>query len=738
MIRKTIAFFFAVNTGLCLAQTSAKNPFELITPIVLDEYIQPQKQEAAEVHTINLQGLGSGTQKAQKPEEAVDLNLTPLEEEEVAKTYMTLFPQIIDSHAVQSIIGHEDFCSLQDLQKLNVLSGTASNKTHSLKHIFPTKTQAGAICKTLILGNPTSNKQTLLQRQQEIRFFLKNPEVRVRLQEQLDIIAKNERIFLNYFKTFSPIEEKELNAYYFSSALFKPLNTSPKSLEAFYLSSRALTMLGFVPVQIWQRLATEIARTYQETGSFPQIFTHLPQIMQNTCKKGFLDLLHQHNPRTNGLKKIESADGRAFSIAATGKEHASWGDIALGAEHQLTEGHKPSNAIKHVGIKALAQLFGVIPAAYFDAGTAQLAYKTVQENKQFTSILKNFHTKLHAAAQIVKAYREIYTLLDESPLHHDGLLEDFMFYRNGFFDKLIETLETNTWINRPFSFISNWGQILATNQQLERHKAQIAQPLYEIGLLDTIVAAATVIDQTTASSLPISFASYENAELPSLVAQKFWNPLVTTHKAILNTIELLPEKTHALLFTGPNGSGKSTNTKGIIFNIILSQTLGIAFAQEFKIAPYTKLIAAFNEQEDVAQDLSSFMAEKLRIDSLCRTIENLHPDERVFVFMDEAVKGTVEEAAGEIILETCLKLAKQPQAHALVITHTQAPTQAEQLTNGIFKNYFVEVLEPRINEFIRTFVLKEGAAQWWFSSPETRKAFIKFLSNEEEMKITAA
>ncbi|HAU30256.1 TPA: hypothetical protein DCW54_01335 [Candidatus Dependentiae bacterium] len=738
MIRKTIAFFFAINAGLCFAQTSIKNPFELIAPIVLNEYIQPQKQETTEAHEINLQGLGSGAQEVKKAEEAVNLNLTPLEEEEVVKTYISLFPQIIDSHIVHNIIGHEDFCSLQDLQKLNVLSGTASDKTHSLKHIFPTKTQAGAICKTLILGHPTSNKKTLLQRQQEIRFFLKHPEIRVKLQEQLDVIAKNERIFLNYFKAFSPIEERELNSYYFNAKFLKPINKSPKTLEAYHLSIRALTMLGFVPVQIWQRLSTEIARTYQETGSFPQIFTHLPEIMHNTCKKGFLDLLHQHNPRTNGLKKIESTDGRAFSIAATGKEHTSWGDIALGAEYQLTEGHTPSNQIKRVGIRALSQLFGIIPAAYLDAGTAQLAYQTIQENKRFASILKNFHTKLHATAKIVQAYREIYTLIEGSPLQHDGLLEEFMLFRDNSFNQMVETLEQNKWINRPFSFISNWGQILATNQQLETYKAQIAQPLYEIGLLDTIAATATVIDQTTASSLPISFASYENSEQPSLVALKFWNPLVTTHKAVLNSIELLPEKAHGLLFTGPNGSGKSTNTKGIIFNIILSQTLGIAFAQEFKIAPYTKLFAAFNEQEDVAQDLSSFMAEKMRIDALCRTIEKLRPDERVFVFMDEAVKGTVEEAAGEIILDTCLKLAKQPQAHALVITHTQAPTQAEQLTNGIFKNYFVEVLEPRINEFIRTFVLKEGAAQWWFSSPETRKAFIKFLSNEEEMKIAAA
>ncbi len=724
MIRKTTQLLW-LATCLVGVNYAHANIFEDLSPIILSEYIDKQKQNEQAKHTINLEAQNSNPAPNNQ---TIDLNLQPLESDEIAKTYLTLLPLIVD----QAQQPTPKTCSLKDLQKLNVLTGTTSHPTHSLKHLFQTKTHVGNICKTIIFSAPTSDQATLEQRQQEVRFLLKNPELRTKIQTQLNIIAENERIFLNYFKVFSPVEEEALNAYYFKSAAFNSLNKSRLGLDSFYLCTRALTLLGFVPIQAWQRLTGEVALAYDQAGSLPKTLANAPEIIRNTCTKGFWDLVHQHNPRTNIL--TEQTDGNVFYPVPTGKEHISWGDIALGLEFKMTDGKKPQNPIKKVGIKTISKLLGILPAAYFDFGSARLAYLVFQENKRFASTLKNFHTKLHAAAQIIKAYKAIHNLIAETPLRYNNSLDDLFFTGNINLEQLIKTLETDRWINKGFSLATDWGQILATNKQLEAFKTQISLPLYEVGMLDTIVSAATTMDQALAENLPVSFALYDESSRPTLIATNFWNPLVATHKAVLNSIELLPENTRGLLFTGPNGSGKSTNTKGIIFNIILSQTLGIAFAQEFRIAPYHQIVAAFNEQEDVAQDLSSFMAEKLRIDSLCKTVANLTTGTRVFVFMDEAVKGTVEEAAGEIILDTCLKLAKQPEVNALVITHTQAPTQAEELTNGIFKNYFVEVLQPKTNEFVRTFVLKEGSAQWWFASPETRKAFIAFLSNEEEMK----
>ena len=55
-------------------------------------------------------------------------------------------------------------------------------------------------------------------------------------------------------------------------------------------------------------------------------------------------------------------------------------------------------------------------------------------------------------------------------------------------------------------------------------------------------------------------------------------------------------------------------------------------------------------------------------------------------------------------------------------THFLKPTDLEHDTNHAFVNYHVELLEPELGQFIRTFKLVPHANLWWFGKNETDAA----------------
>lgn len=728
IFNKTLIRVFVATLFFNVAISAhAQDLFKEIAPLLLAPE-KPAEQQTSD-YKINLTNAQQ-TKQIAIPKLCINRDLKPLTKNEIIKTYLMLFEaQEVTPYASGF---NEKICSINELKKLNVLAGTQSSTTTSLKGVIPTKTAAGEIVKTVTLATPTTAINVLEERQKKIEFFLNNPEILQKIQAQLQIIGTNEAAFLTYFKTLDDIEQNALNEFYFR---FKKLNNSRTGLNAFYLISRTSTLAGMLPMQIWQQVFAHAGAEFKnQPGSYLEKLSNLiknvPQIIVDGAKDGAVDLFQQHNPKTNTLSRVNQDE--SFTIIPTGKTNPSWGDLALFREHTLTKGVYPKNKFKKIGIKTLANIIGFAPILYTDLVSAQVANQTIQQHKKFLSVLRNFHTKLNAGAKIAQAYKTIYTLLEGTPLHCSEL-ESLFFESNTSKRGTLSKLLHSKPINKRFSAIkSEWGELLATNHQVEEEKNTLVKPLYKIGEIDLFAATAQSILSAENAKRPWCFTTYfdvEKSNEPYFSSKNFWNPLVAEKEVVLNSIVLDPKKSRNILFTGPNGSGKSTNTKAILFNIILSQTLGITFSQSFGLTPYTKIMTAHEEQEDIAKSMSSFMAEKMRIDTICEKIISAGKTDRIFFFMDEPIKGTVEEAAGKIILEACLKIAKSSQVNTLVITHTKAPLAAEKLTDGQFRNYFVDVLENKDGTFNRTFVLKEGTADWWFSNPTTRKSFIDFLSN---------
>ena len=63
----------------------------------------------------------------------------------------------------------------------------------------------------------------------------------------------------------------------------------------------------------------------------------------------------------------------------------------------------------------------------------------------------------------------------------------------------------------------------------------------------------------------------------------------------------------------------------------------------------------------------------------------------------------------------------------MLAVHSELPTELEEYTKGIYKNFHVELTENNSGQFIKTFKLIPAKNDWWFNDNLKRKRFISYL-----------
>lgn len=94
-----------------------------------------------------------------------------------------------------------------------------------------------------------------------------------------------------------------------------------------------------------------------------------------------------------------------------------------------------------------------------------------------------------------------------------------------------------------------------------------------------------------------------------------------------------------ILITGPNAAGKTTLLKTTLFNIILSQQLGLGCYKKAQINPYSYIHCYINIP-DTSQRDSLFQAEARRCKEILDNLVNTERKERHFCIFDEIYSGT--------------------------------------------------------------------------------------------------
>ncbi len=184
-----------------------------------------------------------------------------------------------------------------------------------------------------------------------------------------------------------------------------------------------------------------------------------------------------------------------------------------------------------------------------------------------------------------------------------------------------------------------------------------------------------------------------------------------------------------MILTGPNGCGKSTFMKSTAFSIIIAQALGIAPCQNATISIFKEIVTSIGVKEDLGKGVSTFMAQQNRITQMHNTVSNLKENEFVLLLGDEVYNGTTEILGAKLVYDFCRYIGNIKNVVSIWATHFDRPAKLENDMPGIFTNYHVELLEPEIGKFIRTFKLVKGANEWWFNDPEKAERFVMWLEN---------
>jgi energy-coupling factor transporter ATP-binding protein EcfA2 len=119
--------------------------------------------------------------------------------------------------------------------------------------------------------------------------------------------------------------------------------------------------------------------------------------------------------------------------------------------------------------------------------------------------------------------------------------------------------------------------------------------------------------------------SFKDAYFPTLMRDK---PVKNTYKLDKH-----------LLITGPNAAGKTTLLKTTIFNIIISQQMGVGFYKKATIHPYDMIHCYINIPDTSARD-SLFQAEAKRCKDILEKIAAPSSALRHFCVFDELYSGT--------------------------------------------------------------------------------------------------
>lgn len=274
-------------------------------------------------------------------------------------------------------------------------------------------------------------------------------------------------------------------------------------------------------------------------------------------------------------------------------------------------------------------------------------------------------------------------------------------------NKLINMLDTNTFTGKP-SFWSISGRVLATYELMKQVKDELAPIYAAAGELDMYVALANLYKSREGKEARYCMVNFiENNTTPIIDAHNFWNPFINPDVVITNTIKFDTSCPNSIL-TGPNTGGKSTVIGGIMLNVLMAQTFGIAPSESLTMTPFTKLNCFMNIADDIATGASLFKSEVMRAKKLLEMVQALAANELSFVIIDEVFTGTSPKEGEMAALRFAEHLGSYKNNIGIIATHYPKMVELQAQNNGRFYNHHVEILRNDDNSLNRTFKLKNG------------------------------
>ncbi|CDK30371.1 MutS-related protein [Candidatus Babela massiliensis] len=548
--------------------------------------------------------------------------------------------------------------SSEAIADLNLIVGKKKGDTSLLDKISRTKTYFGYESLRYLLSNPLKDKKALLKRQAFIKKFrsLSNKD---EIEKNLDIIAQNEKIILKLYA--DPIN---------LSSDFLSLSTQLVGLDKYS-----------VPTELARIGAASLTSTLAVATGAYSFF--------KTCKLGGfiyrgLTNLNRYNPKSYGDFALEPQDVIGLGI--------SLGLVKFVKDKMIPSFKAQENNSRHM----LEDLISVNRTLEACANLSE----ELEELKESSALIYSNNFKVYTQS-------------------FEGLSNEVK--------SLIKTIKTNT-----FKKVSNFkfmGRVRVAYKKFHELKSNFVNLFKAIGELDAYISFARLIDEHREEAVHYCFTQYLDNDLPIVRFKNAWHPAVEQTKIISHTLNLgsnadLILNDHEIycpnvFLTAPNGAGKSTVLLQIALNVILSQTFGIAAADEFKTTLFDSIVIHSNIEHNAKEGQSTYAVEQEKMKQLGISIKSgCNNHKKVLAIIDEPFKSTKEELAS-VCLDNFMKdIEFYDKSICLIASHFLIPGQkVEERNNGRFINLHIPVYEEpsKSGTFKRGFKLEKGIDENWFN-----------------------
>jgi DNA mismatch repair ATPase MutS len=273
------------------------------------------------------------------------------------------------------------------------------------------------------------------------------------------------------------------------------------------------------------------------------------------------------------------------------------------------------------------------------------------------------------------------------------------------------------------------GRLLLANRLFMKHKQHMLPALRAIAELDAAFSMAKLYKEHLNTNAPFAFVEFVNSNKPVIEFHGAWMPFFGDKDPVQNNILLggTHSQEHWLL-TGPNGGGKSALIKnGIGQMICLAQSWGMVPAQKARMSLINGLRTSTSAKEDMRNGISTFMAQSKSMQRLADYINTeIKLDGNYLIIADEPYRGCVNDETARRTGAFCDLVVNKPNIACIIATHIKpvyAPT-----TEAKFNYYHVEIAEPTIGEFVRTYKLAPGLCNWWFNDVKRRSRYVDWIN----------
>jgi hypothetical protein len=171
----------------------------------------------------------------------------------------------------------------------------------------------------------------------------------------------------------------------------------------------------------------------------------------------------------------------------------------------------------------------------------------------------------------------------------------------------------------------------------------------------------------------------------SIEGTEIGHPLIPEKKRVNNFIDI-PNNSELMLVTGSNMAGKSTYLRSVGVNVVLAMAGSPVCAQTFSVS-HVQVISSMRITDNLEESTSTFYAELKKLKTI---IEKVNAGERVFILLDEILRGTnsLDRHTGSKAL---IKQLINKKAAAVIATHDLELADLKEDFSKHILNYHFDV-----------------------------------------------